>query len=87
MDPTRLKISEKIYAEKSANKEFFDVEWNGNKFQVQKYCPHMLADLSHAGEITADGQIVCGMHNWKFDLRTGACSNSKKRRLCVKMIK
>ncbi|MDT4895985.1 MAG: nitrite reductase small subunit [Acidobacteriota bacterium] len=44
---------------------------NGEFYAIENFCPHKGAPL-------ADGQlcghtIECDWHNWRFDLRTGAC--------------
>ena len=40
---------------------------------VERACPHRQADLSVFGEID-DGELVCTLHGWRFDLDTGAAS-------------
>jgi UDP-MurNAc hydroxylase len=39
---------------------------------VQRRCPHRQADLSVFGEIE-DGELVCTLHGWRFDVATGRC--------------
>ena len=67
--------------------ENFILEHKGDKYKVQKYCPHMLADLETTGFVDENDNLVCPLHNWKFNLKTGECKNSKKRRLCVERLK
>ncbi|MFN6460364.1 MAG: Rieske 2Fe-2S domain-containing protein [Nostoc sp. DedVER02] len=41
------------------------------EYQVQRYCPHAGADLSHAK--IQDGKLICPRHQWVFDLHSGEC--------------
>jgi nitrite reductase/ring-hydroxylating ferredoxin subunit len=42
------------------------------KYQVQRYCPHAGADLTHAK--IQDSKLICPRHHWAFDLRSqGKC--------------
>ncbi|MFM7045136.1 MAG: Rieske (2Fe-2S) protein [Ilumatobacteraceae bacterium] len=50
---------------------------------VQRTCPHRKADLSVFGEID-DGELVCTLHGWRFDLETGQCRNADDRPLRVR---
>jgi UDP-MurNAc hydroxylase len=47
---------------------------NGQAYEIQRYCPHAMADLSQ-GEIR-DGCIVCPGHGWAFRLSDGQCTTS-----------
>tara|TARA_R100000008_G_scaffold86882_1_gene82395 strand:- start:13694 stop:15235 length:1542 start_codon:yes stop_codon:yes gene_type:complete len=87
MDNTRLRISESLYNQRVSTEENFILEHKGDKYKVQKYCPHMLADLETTGFVDENDNLVCPLHNWKFNLKTGECKNSKKRRLCVERLK
>mgnify|MGYP003112357921 CR=1 FL=1 len=86
-DDRRLRIAEKLYSERLLTKENFTLEHKGKKYKVQKYCPHMLADLESMGFVDENDNLVCPLHNWKFNLETGECKNSSKRMLCVKELK
>ncbi len=49
-------------------------------YVVQRRCPHRRADLLVFGEIEAgaDGEeLVCTMHGWRFDCRTGRCRTAR----------
>jgi len=81
MDPLRLGVSEKIYIRKKSKNDFFEVESGGKKYKVHKYCPHLLVNLEDAHRLDNDGNIVCGIHGWKFDLETGVCPQSKTKKL------
>jgi len=44
---------------------------NGEYYATDNFCPHRGAALS---EGTFDDHIVeCGLHGWRFDVRTGQC--------------
>ncbi len=45
-------------------------------WQVQRYCPHLQADLSVFGCVE-DGVLSCQLHGWQFDLATGQCLTSE----------
>jgi UDP-MurNAc hydroxylase len=49
----------------------------------ERTCPHRQADLSVFGEIE-DGELVCTLHGWRFDLETGACKNATNRPLRIR---
>ena len=52
-------------------------------YMVQRLCPHRLADLSVFGEID-DDQLVCTLHGWRFDLKTGRCFTADDRKLRIR---
>ena len=84
-DTRRFLISESLYAER-ANilDEMFTVRHKGKNISVQKYCPHMFADLEKSGFIDDDDNFVCPLHGWKFNLgKNGECQNNKK--FCLKI--
>lgn len=48
----------------------------GNQFYaIENFCPHRGAQLAD-GELRAQ-TVECKLHNWLFDLRTGACLTQK----------
>ena len=49
----------------------------------QRTCPHRAADLSVFGEIE-DGELVCTLHGWRFDLETGTCLTAEGPRLRIR---
>jgi len=49
----------------------------------ERTCPHRQADLKVFGEID-DGQLVCTLHGWRFDLDTGECVTAKNRKLRIR---
>ena len=56
----------------------------GEKFEINRFCPHQGADLCNA-TITKDNILICPRHGWEFDLNangenssSGETLNSKK---------
>lgn len=87
-DIQRLLISEKIYAErKELLNETYRLDHNGKSYEVQRYCPHMMADLQRSGYINEQGNLVCALHGWEFNLEGGDCLNNRKCSLGVKELK
>ena len=80
-------MSESLYASRGcAFSQSFALEHNGCKMNVQKYCPHMMADLEEIGYVDSDNNLVCPLHGWKFDLQTGQCLNNKNVKIQVEKI-
>ena len=52
-------------------------------YVMERFCPHRRADLSVFGTIE-DGELVCSLHGWRFDLETGRCLNAQDRSLRVR---
>lgn len=40
-------------------------------FAIDDSCPHQGASLSQG--LIHDGRVICPLHNWVFDVKTGAC--------------
>jgi UDP-MurNAc hydroxylase len=55
-------------------------EIDGERWEIQRFCPHAGSDLGEAEVI--DGKIVCPGHHWHFDLATGVCAESDYRLFC-----
>jgi nitrite reductase/ring-hydroxylating ferredoxin subunit len=66
-----------------ANEDVFAVCYGGEQFLVQRYCPHMGADMSLVGQVH-DGTITCARHGWQFRLSDGACVNVSGVRIVVR---
>ena len=49
-------------------------------FSFEHLCPHQMHPLNE-GQITAFGEIVCPLHEYRFNLKTGAEANQKCREL------
>lgn len=73
--------------ERALRKGEFDttvVEDAGQRYRIQRYCPHAGEDLTF-GRLT-DGKLVCPGHGWTFDLRNGgACIRGGNLRLRVEI--
>lgn len=54
---------------------------NGQLFGVQNVCPHEGGQLCN-GWIDG-GEVVCPLHGYKFDLKTGSCSTDPKLKVKV----
>lgn len=55
---------------------------NGKIYAIDNECPHAGGPLAE-GDIN-DTVVKCPWHGWEFDLKTGACINSKIH--CVAII-
>lgn len=51
-------------------KERIVVEVGGQQYEIDRYCPHQGADLSH-GWCEEDRFWVCSRHRWKYDVESG----------------
>ncbi len=61
----------------------FLLEHEGAKYEVQRYCPHAMGDLSKGRII--DGCIVCPNHGWTFSIEDGKCV-SKNSAIKIKKV-
>lgn len=85
-DTKRFLSAEQIYAENHKMKdELFVLNHNGCQYEVQKYCPHMYADLEEIGYIDDEENFVCPLHGWKFNVNSGECPG-KKEKLKIKRL-
>lgn len=74
LDRPRLQAAEYAYLAEEQRSEMMDLEVNGRRLRVQRYCPHQGTDLQEVGQLE-DNVLVCPRHGWKFCLETGACLN------------
>ncbi|HSI78244.1 MAG TPA: Rieske 2Fe-2S domain-containing protein [Lunatimonas sp.] len=49
-------------------------------FAFEALCPHRLASLSE-GAVTGFGEVVCPLHQYRFDVKTGAIKSGDCRDL------
>jgi UDP-MurNAc hydroxylase len=56
--------------------ETIEVEHEGGRVAVSRYCPHAGEDLAETAVVTG-GVLRCLGHNFEFDLTTGACLNAR----------
>ena len=58
------------------SKERIVIEHRGQKYEINRYCPHQGGDLAYAS-IDDDMNVVCPRHGWRFDLACeGMCKMS-----------
>ncbi|NMB80549.1 MAG: Rieske 2Fe-2S domain-containing protein [Ignavibacteria bacterium] len=50
---------------------------DGKVYALNNVCPHQKARLMHEGFIE-EGQVVCPVHGWKFELSTGNLAPGRK---------
>jgi UDP-MurNAc hydroxylase len=60
-----------LYETRRDFSDTFLLEHGGQKYEVQRYCPHAMGDLSKGRII--DGHIVCPNHGWTFSIEDGKC--------------
>jgi len=85
-DTKRFLISEELYGQScKALDELFVLQHQGETYEVQKYCPHMFANLEEVGYMDGSGNFICPLHGWKFNVDTGECVN--KKNYCLKIRK
>jgi UDP-MurNAc hydroxylase len=61
-----------------ARTERIIIEAGGNRFAVNRYCPHQGGDLRE-GWIEEDRFLVCARHRWRYDLADGGqCETSNE---------
>jgi len=72
-----------LYEKRKDFSDTFLLEYEGEKYEVQRYCPHAMGDLSK-GRIV-DGCIVCPNHGWKFSIKDGMAL-SKNASITVKKV-
>jgi UDP-MurNAc hydroxylase len=56
--------------------ETIEVEHDGGRVAVSRYCPHAGEDLAETAVVDG-GVLRCLGHNFEFDLTTGACLNAR----------
>lgn len=58
------------------SKERIVIEHRGQRYEINRYCPHQGGDLAYAS-IDTDMNVICPRHSWRFDLRCeGMCKTS-----------
>jgi nitrite reductase/ring-hydroxylating ferredoxin subunit len=57
------------------SKEYCIVNLKGEIYAIDNICPHQGASLG-LGEINGE-EIICPLHQWRFNVKTGACSVEK----------
>ena len=49
-----------------------------NYFAIDNACPHAGAPLCDGHFEQSSGKVVCSLHLWAFDVRTGACDTGQE---------
>jgi UDP-MurNAc hydroxylase len=69
-------LAESLVQSLNLSKERIVIEYRGQQFEINRYCPHQGGDLAYAS-IDDDLHVVCPRHNWRFDLACGGiCKTS-----------
>jgi ferredoxin-nitrite reductase len=85
--PSRARIRPDEIAEGSAKllrvkgDEMAVFKMNGQLYGIQNICPHEGGQLCKGW--LEGGEVVCPLHGYKFDLKTGACSTDPKLKVKV----
>ena len=86
-DLKRLRVSESLFLKSEpSSEELMEVKVEGVTYKCQRYCPHMGADLKKSGYIDKNNKLVCPLHNWAFDLKSGKCDQSSNHILKTEKI-
>ena len=69
-------LAESVIRNLNLSKERIVIEHLGQKYEINRYCPHQGGDLAYAS-IDDDLHVVCPRHSWRFDLGCeGMCKTS-----------
>jgi UDP-MurNAc hydroxylase len=60
-------LADSLVQSLNLSKERIVIEHQGQKFEINRYCPHQGGDLAYAS-IDDDLNVVCPRHSWRFDL-------------------
>lgn len=58
-----------------SGKEYCIINQKGKIYAIDNICPHQGASLG-LGDIKGN-EIICPLHQWRFNFKTGACSVEK----------
>lgn len=61
--------------------EWVTVGADGDRFEIERYCPHAGNDLLETGQLLPGGVLRCLAHHYEFRLDTGRCLNGVCRPL------
>jgi nitrite reductase/ring-hydroxylating ferredoxin subunit/alkylhydroperoxidase/carboxymuconolactone decarboxylase family protein YurZ len=67
------------YCENIAGRNLFVYRGNGELRAYDSRCPHQRTNVPHLA--LQDCQLTCPKHEWKFDVRTGQCTEKGNRPL------
>jgi UDP-MurNAc hydroxylase len=69
-------LAQSLLQSLNLSKERIVIEHQGQKYEINRYCPHQGGDLAYAS-IDDDMNVVCPRHSWRFDLAcAGMCKTS-----------
>lgn len=69
-------LAESVIRNLNLSKERIVIVHRGQKYEINRYCPHQGGDLAYAS-IDDDLHVVCPRHSWRFDLAcSGMCKSS-----------
>lgn len=69
-------LADSLVRSLNLSKERIVVEHKGQKYEINRYCPHQGGDLAYA-RIDEDMHVVCPRHSWRFDLACeGMCKTA-----------
>jgi UDP-MurNAc hydroxylase len=68
-------LAESIERSLNLSTESIVIEHMGQKYEINRYCPHQGGDLAYA-VIDEQMNVVCPRHSWKFDLTCGGVCKS-----------
>jgi UDP-MurNAc hydroxylase len=81
LDLERLQYAEGFYAEKAKAEGSCVIDG----WEVQRRCPHMMADLTRFATID-DGILTCSLHGWQYELETGRCLTSEGHEITARRL-
>jgi UDP-MurNAc hydroxylase len=81
LDLERLQYAEGFYAEKAKAEGSCVIDG----WEVQRRCPHMMADLTRFATID-EGILTCSLHGWQYDLETGRCLTSEGHEITARRL-
>lgn len=87
LSPERIRRAEADAVEKGSETNDTKAEIELGDYVVQRWCPHRRADLRVFGEIergTHGPELVCAMHGWRFDCRTGRCLTAADHAVAIR---
>lgn len=69
-------LAESLIRNLNLSRERIVIEHQGQKYEINRYCPHQGGDLAYAS-VDDDLHVVCPRHSWRFDLACeGMCKTS-----------
>lgn len=80
--PSPEQSSSKIYSASVKVNHICITAYKGKYYAFQAHCPHAGAKMNK-GWCDNSGNIVCPLHNIRFNLETGASDNNESRGLRV----